>query len=168
MEVTLDNRVTGPGGERVSGADGDRVLHPRISTRSATRPSITPLRFPASRWRTTRILGRDDADDDNTPPQLSEEPDGGISVRGTQLTLVYNENLDENSIPDTTAYTVQCRWQEFATVDRVDVVTTTVTLTLALVTYEVGAGVAVVHPRDQPGPGHSQGIQPVRWSGWRW
>ena len=34
---------------------------------------------------------------DNTPPQLSEEPDGGISVRGTQLTLVYNENLDSNS-----------------------------------------------------------------------
>ena len=72
---------------------------------------------------------------DNTAPQVSEDTDEGVTVIGTQLILVYNEDLDVNSTPDTTDYTVSTDGED-VTVDSVTVFTRFVALTLAIATYE--------------------------------
>ena len=72
---------------------------------------------------------------DNTPPQVSEDLDEGVTVVGTKLILVYNEDLDLNSTPDTTDYTVSTDG-ESVTVVRVTVSARFVTLDLAVATYK--------------------------------
>ena len=72
---------------------------------------------------------------DNTPPQLSEDLDEGVTVVGTKLILVYNEDLDLSSNPATTDYTVSTDG-ESVTVVRVTVSARFVTLDLAVATYK--------------------------------
>ena len=72
---------------------------------------------------------------DNTPPQVSEDEDEGVSVLGAELILVYNEELDLNSNPDTTDYTVSTDG-ESVTVVSVTVSARFVTLHLAVATYK--------------------------------
>ena len=91
---------------------------------------------------------------ETVPPELSE-----ASVDGTTLTLTFNEDLDESSVPPTTAFTVTVSGNVRA-VDSVNVTGGAVTLTLAsavasgdmvTVSYAVPARESAERLRDAAG-----------------
>ena len=91
---------------------------------------------------------------ETVPPVLSE-----ASVDGTALTLTFNEDLDGNSAPPTSAFTVTVNGNERG-VESVDVSGSTVTLTLApavatedavAVSYAAPSGELVERLRDTAG-----------------
>ncbi len=94
---------------------------------------------------------------DNTAPSLSK-----LQVDGTALTLTYDETLDPNSTPATTAFSVRVGSATAVNPTAVEVAGTTVTLTLGTavtkgqtvrLTYSAGTGIPI---RDVAAPHYNK------------
>ena len=138
---------------------GVNVYRGQTVTVSYTKPDSSPIRDttfnPAAAFSGVAVTNNSGLPPgttpttDNTPPQLSEDEDEGVSVLGAELVLVYNEALDSNSTPAATDYTVSVDGTS-VTVESVLVLGTTVSLILASTTYEGQTVVLSYTPGTNP------------------
>ena len=174
--TSLDVSWTGPASDGGSAVTGYKVQWKEaadswdtaadVSEATATETSHTITGLTDGTDYSVRVLAINDvgesppSEDGNGTPRETVPPElSAASVDGAALTLTFNEALDGNSAPPTTAFTVTVNGNVRA-VDSVDVTDGTVTLTLASavmsqdtvkVSYAVPTETATVRLKDLQG-----------------